>query len=80
MSVDACVLAFLLLEQNECLVLNGLVQVVHLDVRVVHVGIEPDHTVMASLHVVQRIVPAAPGRFGCVWPAEQPFEGTHLAG
>ena len=73
-------LSFLLFEQSECRILNGLVQVVHLDVRVLQVGIEPDHSVMASLHVVQRIVPAALGGFDCVSLAAQPFEGTHLVG
>ena len=41
----------------ECRVLSGRVQVVHLCERVVHVGIELDRSVMASLRCVQRSVP-----------------------
>ena len=52
-------LATLLLEQKGRHVLNGRVQVVHLCERVVHVGVVPGHSATASLHSVQRTVPAA---------------------
>ena len=78
--VDAYVLAILLLEHSDCHVLNGHIQVVFFDERVVHVGIVPDHVEMASLHCVQRSVPAALDGFDLVLLVEQPFEGTHLAG
>ena len=74
-------LIFLLLfERSECRILNGHVVVVLLDERVVHVGIVPDHVVMASLHYVLRCVPAALDGFDLVSLVEQPFEGTHLVG
>ena len=72
-------LALLLLEQNDCHVLHGRVQIVHLDELVVFIGFLPDFAVTASLHSVQRSAPAAIVEVDLVSLVEQPFEGTHLA-
>ena len=78
LSIRKCASNFL--EQNECHVLNRHVQVVFFDERIVHVGIVPDHVVMASPHCVQRSVSAALDGFDLVSLVEQRSEGTHLAG
>ena len=52
-------LAILLLEQSECRVLSGRVQVVHLCERFAHEGIILDRSAMASLCCVHLSVPVA---------------------
>ena len=49
-----------------------------LDERVVHIGMILDHSVMASLLIVQRYVPIVFVKVDLESLVEQPFEGAHL--